>query len=172
MVQLDQEIIEIALPVHVQLLGGKSKTGLELVDQRKVAEDHGVVIRILTAALTLIVAKKEGAVFPDGAAQGNAKLVLPQLVQSGGRQFAFRVHRIIAEIFIQRAVEIIGAALSNDVHDPADSASGFNAVRVVDYAKLAHRVGGRRGLLHAGSRGDIVRAVNGDKVVMNVLAGK
>src|SRR6476646_4798520 len=172
MVQLDQEIIEIALPVYVQLLGGKCVTDIELVDQRKVAEDHGIVIRVLTAALALIVAKKEGAVFADGTAQGNAKLDLPQLVQSGGRQFAFRVHSIIAEIFIQRAVKFIGPALGNDVHDPADSASGFNAVRVVDDAKLAHRVRGWRGLLHAGSRGDIVGAVNGDKVVMNVLAGK
>src|SRR4249919_61481 len=101
MVQLYQKIIEVALPVYVQLLGRQSETGLELVDQRKVAEDHRVVIRILTAALAFIVAKKECAIFADGAAQGNAKLVLPQLVQSGRRQFAFRVHRIIAKIFIE-----------------------------------------------------------------------
>src|SRR5690349_3949464 len=105
MVELEQEVIVVADAVYVQLLGSQSEIGLELVDQRKVAEDHGVVIWVLTAALTFIVAKKEGAVFPDGAAQGNAKLVLPQFVQPGGRQFALRIHRIIAEIFIDRAVQ-------------------------------------------------------------------
>src|SRR6476661_924401 len=172
MVQLDQEVVEVTLAVYVQLLCGQSEIGLELVNQGKVAEDHGVVIRVLTAALALIVAKKEGAVFNDGAAESNAKLVLPQLVQPRGRQFTFRLHRIIAEISIERAMKVIGPACGNDVDDPADGASGFNAIGVVDYAKLAHRVSGGRGLLHARGCGHIVRAVNGDKVVVNVLPGK
>src|SRR5207253_3206177 len=114
-----------------QMFRGQSEIGLELVNKRKVTENHGVVIRVLTPALPFIVAKKEGAVFPDGTAQGNAKLVLPQLVQAGGCQFALCVHRIIAEIFIERAMKVIGAALGDDVDDPTHGASGFNTVSVV-----------------------------------------
>src|SRR5215831_1467860 len=100
MVQLEQKIIVVAYSVYIQLFGGQSEIGLELVNLGEVGEDHGVVIRILTAALTFIVAKKESAILLDGAAQGKAKLVLPQFVQPRSRQFAFRIHRIIAEIFI------------------------------------------------------------------------
>src|SRR5437868_6890828 len=124
MVQLDQEIIEVAYPVYVQLLRGQSEIRLELVNKRKVAENHGVVIRVLTAALPFIVAKKESAVFPDGTAQGNAKLILSQLIQAGGCQFALCIHRIIAEIFVERAMKVIGTALGNDVDDPTHGAAG------------------------------------------------
>src|SRR5882724_5308397 len=149
MVQLEKEIVVIALPVYVQLLGRQSETGLELVDKRKVTENHGVVIWVLTAALAFVVAEKECAVFPDGAAQGKPKLVLPQLIQAGSRQFATGIHCIIAEVFVQRAMQIVGAALGNDVDDASNGASRFNAVGVVDHAKLAHRVRGRGGLLYA-----------------------
>src|SRR6266851_5055575 len=149
MVQLEQEVIVITLPVLVQLLRSQTKVGLELINQGKVVEDHGVVIRVLAAALAFIVAKEESAVFPDGAAQGEPKLVLPQLVQAGSRQFAAGIHCIIAEIIIQRAVKIVGSALRNDVDDPAYRASSFNTIGVVDHSKLAHRVSGGRGLLHA-----------------------
>src|SRR5216684_2457804 len=100
MVQLEQEIIVVALPVYVQLLSGKPETGLELIDQSKVTEDHGVVVWVLAAALALIVAEKECAIFPDGTAQGEPKLVLPQLVQAGRRKFATGIHYIVAEIIV------------------------------------------------------------------------
>src|SRR5882762_450551 len=138
MVQLEQEIIVVALPVYVQLLSGKPETGLELIDQSKVTEDHGVVVWVLTAALAFIVAEKECAVFPDGATQGKPKLVLPQLVQAGRRQFATGIHCIIAEVFVQRAMQIVGAAFGNDVDDASNGTSGFHAVGVVDHAKLAY----------------------------------
>src|SRR5882724_2453929 len=149
MVQLEQEIIVIALPVYVQLLGRQSETGLELVDQSKVTEDHGVVVWVLAAALAFIIAEKERTVFPDGTAQGEPKLVLPQLVQAGGRKFAAGIHCIIAKIIVQRAVKIVSSALGNDVDDASNGASSFNAVGVVDHAELTHRVRGRCGLLYA-----------------------
>src|SRR5258708_36133826 len=69
-------------------------------------------------------------------------------------------------------MQVVRAALSNDVDDASDGASSFNAVGVVDHAKLAHCVRGRCGLLYARSRGNVICAVNGNKVVMNILAGE
>ncbi len=149
MIQLEQEIIVIALPVYVQLFGSQAKISLELIDQGEITEDHRVVIRVFTAALAFIVAEKERAVFTDGAAQCKPELVLPQFVEAWGCQFAAGIHRIIAEIVIQRAMEIVGPALSNDIDDPANRASGFHAVGIVNHAELAHCVRGGRGLLHA-----------------------
>src|SRR5881394_743359 len=103
MVQLDQEVIVIALPVYVQPLGRQSEIGLELIDQSEIVENDGVVIRVFVAALAFIIAEEEGAVFPDRAAQGEAKLVLLQLVQTGSRQLAASIHCIVAEILIQRS---------------------------------------------------------------------
>src|ERR1700756_3287602 len=130
MVQLQQEVIVIALPVYVQLLGSQAKIRLELIDQGEIAEDHRVVIRVLAAALAFIIAEKERAIFPDGATQGESKLILAQLVQAGSRQFTAGIHCIIAEIFVQRAMQVVGSALGNDVDNASNRASSFNAVRV------------------------------------------
>src|SRR5258708_34346966 len=83
-----------------------------------------------------------------------------------------RIHRIVAEILVERAVKVIGSALRDDVDDTANRSSGLNAVGVVDDAKLAYRVSRRRGLLHTRCRGDVVRAVDGNELVVNVLSGK
>ena len=80
MVQLEQEVIVVALPVRVQLFAGQPEIGFELVDMGKVRKDHRVVVGIFAAALAFIVAEIKGAVFRDGPAQGKAELVLPQLV--------------------------------------------------------------------------------------------
>src|SRR5215831_3682316 len=123
MVQLDQEVIVIALPVYVQLLGRQSEIGLELIDQIEIVENDGVVIRVFVAALSFIIAEEEGAVFPDRAAQGETELVLLQLVQAGSRQFTASVYCIVAEILIQRPMQVIGPALGNDVDDSAHRGS-------------------------------------------------
>src|SRR5437870_7686010 len=93
-VQLEQEVIVIAVAGDVELLSGQSKIGLKLVDGRQVAQDHRVVKRVLTPPLPLIVAEEKCVVFLDGTAQGESKLILSQLVEAGGRQFTLGIHGI------------------------------------------------------------------------------
>src|SRR5689334_25307902 len=111
MVQLDQEVIVIALPVYVQLLGRQSEIGLELIDQIEIVENAGVVIRAFVAGLSFIIAEEVGTVFSDRAAQGETELVLLQLVQTGSRHLTAGVHSVITQVFIQRSMQVIVSAL-------------------------------------------------------------
>src|SRR5215472_13411050 len=128
MVHLDQKVIVIAVASDVQMLRGQAKVGFEQIDAGNVGQDDGVVERVLTAALPFIVAKVEGAVLLEGAAQREAKLVLVQLIESGSGENALGIESIVAEILVHAAVDVIGPALGYDVDDAAHRPASLHAV--------------------------------------------
>jgi len=81
-IELEREVVVIALAVLIELLGGQSEPGLELIDGGDVGQNDRVVIRILVAPLAFVVAKEKRLVFRNGAAEGEAELVLLQLVEA------------------------------------------------------------------------------------------
>ena len=166
MVQLQQEIIVIAVARHVQLLGGQSKILLELVDGCQIVQDHRIVIRVLAPPLPLIVAKEKSPVLDNRAPERETKLVLTQLVELvaaaraqvsghaasqwvGRSKNTARIHFVVAEVFVCGAMEFISATLGDDVNDAADSAPELGAVAAVNDPKFAHRFLGRGVFLHA-----------------------
>src|SRR5579859_605431 len=172
MVQLDQEIIKVAVARDVEVFGGQAKVALELVDAGEIVQNHGIVKRVFPPPLAFIIGKEECPVLNDWSTQSEAILVLLQLVEPGSGQRAVGVEHVVAEIFVHAAMQVVRSALGYDIHDSAYGPARFHAVGIVDHAEFTHRLFRRRGLLHAGSGGDVVRAVNGNEVEMNVLSGE
>src|SRR5262249_13120936 len=115
---------------------------------REVASLHlrrgyrALVDHALAGALTLIVHEEERLVLDHrpadiGAEQVEAKLRLD--IAHGGRP-AMRVHRVIAEKFPPRAVELVGSALYRHVHDSASAAPVLGRVAVAEHAELGDRI--------------------------------
>src|ERR1700716_3154007 len=123
-------------------------------------------------ALPFVVAEEERLVFPDGPAQGGTKLVLAEFVEARSHQRAGSVQNIVAEILVEGAVQAVGPALGDDVHDAAYRPSELRAVAAVDPPAFFCPVRRRLRFLTAGSRGHFVRAVARPKIVVNVLSGE
>ena len=87
-------------------------------------------------------------------------------------QNALRVQRIVAEKLVHRTVQVVGAALGDDVYNAAHGASCLRPEICVDDAELLHRLLRRRGFLNARGSGHIVGAVDRHKVVVDILAGE
>src|SRR6266851_3093938 len=122
--------------------------------------------------LPFIVAEKESPVFPDRPTQRGTKLVLAELVEALGGQGAGSVQNVVAKILVERAMQAVGAAFRDDVDDAAYRPPELCAVAAVDDPELFHRVLRWRRFLDARGGGHVVRAVDGHKVVVNVLAGE
>src|SRR4029077_18745762 len=101
-------------------------------------------------ALPFVVAEEEGLVFPDGPAQGGAKLVLAEFVEARSRQRAGSVQNVVAEILVEGAVQAVGPALGDDVHDTAYRPSELRPVAAVDDSEFFYRILRRRGCRNAG----------------------
>ncbi len=67
---------------------------------------------------------------------------------------------------------VIGAAACDDIDDARGGAAEFRGVIRINDAKFLHRFLRRRAALDARRGGDIIRAIHGNKVVMNVLTGE
>src|SRR6185437_2627077 len=91
-------------------------------------------------ALPFVVAEEEGPVFPDGPAQGGAKLVLAEFVEARRRQRTGSVQNVVAEILVERAVQAVSPALGDDVHDAAYGPSELRAVAAVDDPEFFYRI--------------------------------
>src|SRR5258708_2828027 len=122
-------------------------------------------------ALPFVVAEEKRLVFPDGPAQGGTKLVLAYFIEARNRQRAGSVQNIVAEILVEGAVQAVGPALGDDVHDAAYRPSELRAVAAVDDPEFFYRILRWRRFLNAGSRGHVVRAVDRHEIVVNVLSG-
>src|SRR5207244_13617858 len=79
---------------------------------------------------------------------------------------------VVGEILVESAVQVVGSALGDDVHDAARGSSELGAVAAVDAPELLHRLLRRRSFLNAGSRRHVISSVDGDEVVVDILPGK
>ena len=89
MVQPCHDIVIIGGAGDVEVFEREPNRGLELIDRRDIVQDDRIVIRRLAAALAFVVAEEERSVLDQGTAEGEAKLILPQLVEllaAAGRQ--------------------------------------------------------------------------------------
>src|SRR5262245_10917557 len=172
MVQLDEKIVVIAVPRNVEIFRSQPEGGLKRVDAGDIGQDHRVIEGVLASSLAFIIAEEKCAVSFERSAQRKAKLVLVQLVETRRGQHAGGIESIVAKIFVRAAVNVIGAALGDDIHNAADGAPGLHAVGVVDHSEFAYRFFRGRSLLHPRSGRDVVCPVNRNEVVVDVLAGK
>jgi len=69
-------------------------------------------------------------------------------------------------------VPLIGAAARDDIHNARARAAKLHGVVGVDDAEFLHRFLRRRAALDTRGRRNVVGAVNGDEIIMNVLAGE
>ncbi len=96
-------------------------------------------------------------------------------VASGGigrSENAASVEFVVAEVFVGRSVKSVGTAFGDDVDDATDRASELDAVAGVDDTEFANRFLRRSVLLNAGSGRDVVCAIDGDEVVVDILSGE
>src|SRR5207247_8651534 len=112
----------------------------------------------------------ESLVLLDGPTQGGAELVLTELVETCRRQRAGSVQHVVAEILVDGAVQTVGATLGDHVDDAAYRSPELRAVAAVDDPEFFHRILRRRRFLNAGGSGHVVRAVDRDTVVVDVLS--
>src|SRR6266849_8511142 len=126
----------------------------------------------LGPALNFIVGVEKSLVFLDGPADGAAKLILPKNVGSSCLQEIDGVQLVVPEIFVERAVPFVGAAPSNDVYDSSGGASKFRRIIGIDDAKFLDRLLRRGATLDSGGGGDVIGAIDGNEIVMNVLSSE
>ena len=94
----------------------------------------GITIHLAEA---LVVAKKEGPIFPDGSTDTAAKLVLAELgLAAGSLQDVAGIKDVVAEELIRGTVKLIGAGAGNDTDDAAGGTTGFRSVVVGLYGDL------------------------------------
>src|SRR6266849_2580074 len=159
-VQAQQYIVIVGVACDIEVLKRKTDPRLELIDRIDFVQDDRVVIWRLTAALALVIAKEKSPVLDNRATEGEAELVLAQLVELvaaaraqvsghaasqwvGRSKNTARIHFVVAEVFVCGAMEFISATLGDDVNDAADSAPELGAVAAVNDPKFAHRFLGR-----------------------------
>ena len=145
---------------------------LHVIDRVNIAQHSRVVGRRFGTPLPFVVRKDERLVFPDRSTDGAAKLILAQHVEARRGENTHRIEFVVAEVVVQRTVHVVGAALRDDVHDASSGAAEFRRVVGVDDAKLLHRLLRRRAALDARGGRNIVGAVDGDEIEVNVLAGE
>ena len=67
---------------------------------------------------------------------------------------------------------VIGAAACDDIHNAAHGPAHLSAVIRIDHAKFLHRVLRGCSSLDARSCGNVIGAVHGDEIEVDVLASK
>ena len=151
----------------------QAQHGLCVVNEVYIADQVRGIGRRLGAAFPFVIHKEKSLVFLHRPAEGSAKLVLPQLVGQRSRlQHAPSICSVILKIFVQGAVQIVGAGLRHNVDNATGCSPVFRAKGVVDHAEFLHRFLRRGGPLHAGNRADEIGAVHRDRVAERALAAK
>ena len=110
------------------------------------------LVEILAEAF--VVAEDEGAVASDRAAGGGAELIALKRRSGALVEEVGSVERVVAEEFVNRAVEIIGAGLRGDDDLPAGVLAEFGAVVVALDVEFANGIDAEE--LAAGSAGSHV----------------
>ena len=151
MVNADESIVLISGAQHVEVRGLSRKAKDIFFDEidgprrwihgaPDIGQHHGIVKRRFAAALGLVVGEKKSLFLAQRPAQSRAVLILPQNVQAWRLQDALGVHGVIAKVFVDVAMPVIGAALGDDVHHAAHRAAKLRAVAAVHHAKFLHRL--------------------------------
>src|SRR5262249_43656287 len=108
--------------------GGQAVDRFHLIDGVDVAENSGIVEGRFAASLGLVVGVDKAAIPFERTADGGTELVLAQSMSSIRLQQVRGVHGVVAEIFVERAVPVVGAAAGDDVDDASGGAAEFDGV--------------------------------------------
>src|SRR5260221_4735073 len=149
---------------------GETIEGLYLVDCLYVRQHGRIVKRRLAAPLHFVISIDKRFIFLQWAADRAAELILAQHVGPGSLQEIDGIHLVVAEVFIERTVPLIGAAARNDIDDAGGGAAELRGIVGGDFAKLLHQLLRRSAALNSVPRGDVLRALDGAKVVMTIFA--
>src|ERR1019366_5396925 len=173
LIEPDQTVVRVSVAQHEQVFGRQTvDRRLDVINGRNVAQHGRIVGWRFGASLTFVIGKDEGLVFLDRSADSAAKLILAQHIEAGRGENADGVKFVIAQIVVNRTVHVVGATFSDDVHNTGSGSSKFRSVVAVDDPKFLHRLLGRRATLDARGSGDVIGAVDGNEIVVNVLAGE
>src|SRR6476646_3419527 len=174
MVQAEKAVIRIIGTENTAKvrLRRKSVDRFDFIDGVYICQHGGIVKGRLTAPLYFVIAKNKGLVLPNGPTDGRTELVLAQYMCSRGLQEVDGIELIVPEILVEGPMTFVGADLGDDIDDAADGASKFRGVITVDDAKFLNRCLRRSAALDSRSCGNIVGAIDGDEVVMDVLSGE
>lgn len=77
-----------------------------------------------------VIGEEEGFVLLDRRADGTTKLIAFEAGNGGSVEEVARVKGIVAEEFVDGAVELVGSGLSDDEHLCARTFAVFGAVRI------------------------------------------
>src|SRR5258708_20483138 len=118
---------------------GETIEGLYLVDCLYVRKHGRMVNRGPAAPLHFVISIDKRFILLQWAADRAAELILAQHVGPGSLQEIDGIHLVVAEVFIERTVPLIGAAARSDIDDAGGGAAELRGIVGVDYAKLLHR---------------------------------
>src|SRR5581483_4584760 len=113
--------------------------------------------------LALIARKQEILVLSDRPPNRAAELVKSQRIETGRGKQILSVHVVIAEEFIDGAVEVIAARFCDGIHYRSQVSAIVTAVRTVNDPELLHPVLRRTEPLHAGNTGRVIGSVQREK---------
>ena len=102
----------------------------------------------------------------DGTADVAAKLINAQGIEAGSGEGIIRIDSIVAEVFIDRAVELVATRLGDGAYDRAEVAAIIAGVGTIDYAKFLHPVERGAGPLHAGKADGVIGSVQPEEGAM------
>ena len=104
----------------------------------------------------------------DGTAHVSAKLIDAQRIESGSGEGIVRIHSVVAEVFICRAVHVVATRFGDRAHHRTQVAAIVAGVWAVDDAKFLHPVERGAGPLHAGEADRVVGAVEREEGAMRL----
>ena len=118
----------------------------EVTGAFELSENVGDACDALPHAPALVIGEDECAVPDDWTSQRRAELVTLVLrtLLRGRCEEVPRIQGAVAEKFVCRAVELVGAALEHYVHLPAGIAPEHRVIRIGGDFELANRIHGRR----------------------------
>ena len=126
----------------------------------------------LSQPLALVIGEEKSLVLLDRPTQRGSELASAILIVLRGLQERARIGGLVAEITVQRTMQVIGARLGNHVDDSAQGAPVLRSEAVVDDAKFTDRFLRRSSPLRACAFVDVVGAIHSDGIAQVAHAAK
>src|SRR5271169_5817432 len=107
MVESNEPVVVVQGLQDIQIFSRQSEGRFGVVNRGQVAGECCREGWGFAKALALVIHEEKGFVFADGAAQGGAELTAAILVVLGSLQKRPRIRGFIAEVAIQRAMQVV-----------------------------------------------------------------
>jgi len=122
-----------------EVFGRQAKYGgLNVIDRRNIGQYGRIVGRRFSPPLSFVIGEDKRFIFLDRAADGAAKLILPQHIEAGRGKNANGVEFVITKIVVKGTMQVVGATLGDDVYDACGGSAKFRGVVGVDDTKFLH----------------------------------